>query len=98
MGKDYFHNYMAKNIYFSMEIVEQSRAVLLGRVLEKVISTDNISCKEGSYIIPLQFWLRSNAYGDIGSMYLARRKLTVTQKQCRHPRALLKAQAICKKQ
>lgn len=36
-----------------MEIVEQSRAVLLGRVLEKVISTDDISCKEGSYTIPL---------------------------------------------
>ena len=27
--------------------MEQSRAVLLGRVLEKVISTDDISCKEG---------------------------------------------------
>lgn len=56
-----------------MEIVKPSRAVLLGRELEKVISTDDISCKGGKLSIPLQFGLRSNAYGDIGSMCLARK-------------------------
>lgn len=58
VGKDYFHNYKAKNVYFSMEIVKQSRAVLLGRELEKVISTDDISCKGGKLSHSSAVWVK----------------------------------------
>lgn len=56
-----------------MEIVKPSRAVLLGRELEKVISTDDISCKGGKLSQSFAVGLRSNAYGDIGSTCLARK-------------------------
>lgn len=41
-----------------MEIVKQSRAVLLGRELEKVISTDDISCKEGKLSHSSAVWVK----------------------------------------